>query len=132
MMPTTATRPKSLRFAMMLTLVLPGAGQIYLGQIACGLMYAVSFLICFVWILVVFLRGYLHYLAVSSSSDIFGENQLEQITQLFHVPVLISLSTLSAVIFVAAVGHLVWSWWRQKLAAARRKLQEPLTETTGS
>ena len=124
-MGTSSRRPKSLRFAVMLTLVLPGAGQFYLGQIIVGLVYASSFLACFVGMLVIFFRAYSHYLAISSSGDILGTNQLEEIARVFNVPALVSLSSLSVVILFIALGHLVWSWWRRKSMAAQEQLQAP-------
>ena len=117
-----AQRPKSLRFAVMLTMLLPGAGQFYLGQIAFGLVYAGSFLACFVGMLVIFFRAYSRYVAISSSGDILGTDQLEEIARVFNLPALVSLSSLSVVIFFIALGHLVWSWWRRKSLAAQEQL----------
>ena len=122
---TPGRRPKSLRLAVLATLVLPGAGQFYLGQVKLGIVFAASFLTCFIGMLAIFVRGYLRYLDVSSGGDILGADQLEQIARSFHIPALISLSSLSVVIFVVALSQLVWSWWRQKLADAQVKLQTP-------
>ena len=132
-MGTASRRPKNLRFAVMLTLLLPGAGQFYLGQIVFGLAYAVSFLACFVGMLVIFFRAYSRYLAISSSGDILGTNQLEEIARVFNIPALVSLSSLSVVIFLIALGHLVWSWWRRKTSAAQEQLAvPPLPRDAGS
>ena len=125
-MGTAPRRPKSLRFAVLLTLFLPGAGQFYLGQIGIGLVYAGSFLACFAGMLVIFFRAYTHYLAISSSSDILGADQLEEIARIFNIPALITLSSLSAVIFLIALGHVVGTWWRRKSMAARERLLQTM------
>ena len=118
---TASRRPKNLRFAVLLTLLWPGAGQLYLGQIGVGLAYASSFLACFGGMLVIFFQAYSRYLAISSSGDILGANQLEEIARVFNIPTLVGLSGFSVVIFLIALGHLVWTWCRRKSLAAQKQ-----------
>lgn len=97
-----AGKPKSLRFAIALSLMLPGAGQLYTGQTALGIAYATGFITSFITMLTVFLRAYARYLELSTSGDILAANNLEQLTQLFPYKLLIGLAVLSLAIYLAA------------------------------
>jgi len=102
----SAPRPRSRRFAQTLNLFLPGAGQIYLGQLAAGSLYALTFLGCFVAMLLIFVRGYADYLRLTTSGDILEGNNLEQLTQAFPAGALVGLLIVAIVIYFASAIHL--------------------------
>ena len=104
---TVATRkPRSRRVAMGLNLVIPGAGQFYLGQPVAGSLYAFGFIACFVAILVIFLRGYGDYVQRSTGDEIFEPGNLERLTQSFHTGWLGGLQVVAILIYIASAIHL--------------------------
>jgi len=98
-----APQPKSLRFALTLNLLLPGAGQLYLGQTVLGGVLGLGFLACFGTMLAIFLRGYAHYVEVSASGEVFEGNNLETLVDWFHTPWLIGLLVAALAIYIAAL-----------------------------
>lgn len=104
---------KSLRFAVTLNLLFPGAGLFYLGRRWIGSLLALTFTACFVGALTIFLRGYSEYLGVSVSGDILQEGTLEHLAEVFHVPWLIGLVVSAAGIYFASLVG---------LSIARRRL----------
>ena len=103
---STQPKPKSLRFAVTLNFVLPGAGQFYLGQRVFGGVLALAFLICFAAMMAIFLRGYVEYMRLATGGDIFESDALEQLGNVFHVRWLIGLLVGSIVVFVIAMAGL--------------------------
>jgi len=101
-MPAPASRPKSLRFAFTLNLLLPGLGQFYLGQPVRGTVFAGGFLVCFVTALTIVLRAYQRYLDLSTNGDILAGDNLEQLGRAFPTGWLIALLILAIVIYLAA------------------------------
>jgi TM2 domain-containing membrane protein YozV len=101
--PAKLQKRKSLRFAATLNLVVPGAGQFYLGQRVFGCVLAAAFLTCFVAMIALFLRGYVEYLRAVTGGDILESNALEQLGTVFHVRWLIGLLVVSIVIFVVSM-----------------------------
>jgi hypothetical protein len=102
-------RPRTLRFAMTLNLFLPGAGQFYLGQPVMGSVYALGFLACLGTMLVVFFRAYVSYFQLSTSGDIMEAGNLEQLAHAFPIGLLVGLSVLGIVIYLASTIHLAMS-----------------------
>ncbi len=98
--------PRSLRFAITLNFVLPGLGQIYLGQRKFGSLLAGGFLACFIAMLAIFLNGYGQYLNIATSDDILQSGFLERIGSVFHMGWLIGLLVVAVVIFVISVASL--------------------------
>ena len=113
-MPAQPSRPKSLRLAITLNLLLPGAGQIYLGQMTPGLGYAGGFLMAFTAMLTLFLRAYANYLQLSTSGDLLAGDNLEQLARSFPVRWLIGLLILAVVVYLAALLGLGASWKRAR------------------
>ncbi|NQU11710.1 hypothetical protein HQ590_13025 [bacterium] len=101
-----APPPKSLRFALTLNLFLPGAGQLYLGQTILGTLLAAGFLGCFAVMLGLFLRGYKHYLDLSTGGQVLEGDNLEQLAQSFHVPWLVGLLIVAIGIYLTSVVSL--------------------------
>lgn len=99
---------KSLRFAFTLNLLLPGTGQLYLGQTVLGVIYMVGFVSIFVTMLTLFLRAYTRYLELSTSGDILGSDHLEELSHAFPVGWLIGLSVVAIGIYVASLASLRW------------------------
>ena len=60
----------SFRLVLRLNMLLPGLGHILMGRPVRGTLFSVSFLGCFVGILVMFFRGYLQYFELSSSAHL--------------------------------------------------------------
>lgn len=102
-------RPKSMRVAMSLNLLLPGAGQFYFGQPVMGSVYAAAFIASFAPMLALFVRGYFAYLRLSTNGDILETGNLEQLTHVFPVGLLGGLSVAGIAIYLASAIHLVVS-----------------------
>ena len=102
-------RPRTMRVAVFLNLIVPGAGQFYLGQRIAGAVYALSFLTCFAAMLTIFLHGYFNYLRLSTSGDIMESNTLEQLAHAFPAGIIAGLSIAGIVIHLASAIHLAAS-----------------------
>ena len=107
--PVKTPRQRTMRFAVFLNLMVPGLGQIYLGQRVAGTAYTLAFLACFVATLGVFLRGYFHYLQLSTGGDILEGGNLEEIAHAFPAGTLVALSLIGIVIYLASAIHLAMS-----------------------
>jgi len=105
--PQTQPKPKSLRTAIALNFILPGSGQWYLGQRTFGGVLVLTFLICFVAMLIIFLRGYTEYMRLVTSNDIFESNLLEQLGTVFHIGWLLGFLVGSIIVFVIAMAGLM-------------------------
>jgi hypothetical protein len=109
-LPSPSTpRPRTPRFAMFLNLMLPGAGQFYLGQRAMGSVYGLGFIACFATMLAVFLRAYFDYLRLSTSGGIMETGNLEQLVHAFHTGMLMGLTVVSIAIYLVSTIHLAAS-----------------------
>jgi len=102
-------RPRTTRIAMFLNLMVPGAGQFYLGQRIAGAIYALAFLACFAAMLGIFLHGYFDYLRLSTSGDILESSTLEQLAHTFPAGTIASLAIVGIVIYLASAIHLAVS-----------------------
>ncbi len=98
-----------MKVAMFLNLIVPGAGQIYLGQRLAGAVYALTFLASFVALLIIFVRGYLNYLNLSTGGDILDSGNLEQAAHAFPAGIISALSALGIIIYLASTIHLAVS-----------------------
>lgn len=101
--PPKQQKPKSLRVAVTLNLLLPGAGQFYLRQRIFGSALMLAFLACFLAMIAIFMRGYVEYLQTITSGDILQSDILERLGDVFHVRWLIGLLIASIVIFAASM-----------------------------
>ena len=101
--PLKQQKPQSLRFAATLNLVLPGAGQFYLGQRIFGGLLALAFLACLLAMLVIFMRGYAEYVQTITSADILQSDILERLGSVFHIRWLIGLLIASLVLFAISM-----------------------------
>ena len=99
-------RPRSKRFALTLNLLLPGAGQFYLGQPIVGSVYAVSFLACLGAILITFFQAYYEYIKVSTSGEIMMGNNLERLAEAFPTVMFFSLLAIGMLIWIVSTVHL--------------------------
>jgi len=104
-----APRQKKMRTAMALNLLLPGAGQFYLGQRIAGSAYAIGFIACLATVLVLFVHAYSAYLQLSTSGDVMEAGNIEQLAQMFHAGVLAWISFIGTAIYIASTIHLVTS-----------------------
>jgi len=102
-------RPRTMRVAMFLNLLVPGAGQFYLGQRAAGAVYSLAFLASFAALLVIFVHGYFNYLSLSTSGDILDSGNLEQVAHAFPAGIISALSAVGIVIYLVSAVHLVVS-----------------------
>ena len=97
--PNIKVRPaKSLRTAGLLNLLLPGAGQVYLGQRLLGVILLSLFLGCFIAALGIFLVGFGQYLKLALDGNILEGDRLERIGQVLHPRWLIGLAAVGAVV----------------------------------
>jgi hypothetical protein len=106
---TSASRPKSMKVAMFLNLIVPGAGQFYLGQRLAGAVYALAFLASFIATLIIFVHGYFNYLSLSTSGDILDSGNLEAISHAFPAGIISALSAIGVVVYIASAIHLAVS-----------------------
>ncbi len=98
-----------MKVAMFLNLMVPGAGQFYLGQRLAGAFYALAFLASFIVTLAIFIHGYFKYINLSTSGDILDSGNLEQIAHLFPAGIISALSIVGIVIYLASTIHLAKS-----------------------
>jgi hypothetical protein len=98
---------RTLRFALTLNLLLPGAGQLYLGQPLLAAAYAIPFLATVAAALAIFLRAYTHYLNLATTGDLLETGNLETLTHAFPAGLLATLTLLSTAIFLASTIHLI-------------------------
>jgi hypothetical protein len=112
--PSTPRR-KSMKLGMFLNLMVPGAGQFYLGQRLAGAAYALAFLASFTALLVIFVHGYFNYLSLSTSGDILDSNNLEQVAHAFPAGIISALSAVGIVIYLASTIHLAVSRTRSAM-----------------
>ena len=111
----SAPRPRTMRVAMFLNLMVPGAGQFYLGQRLAGAVYALAFLASFAAALIIFVHGYFKYLNLSTSGDILDSGNLEQIAHAFPAGIISALSIVGIVIYLASTIHLAMSRQRNEV-----------------
>jgi len=105
----TTKRPKTMKVAMFLNLMIPGAGQFYLGQRVAGATYALAFLASFAALIIIFVHGYFNYLNLSTSGDILDTGNLEQVARAFPAGIISALSAVGMVIYLASTIHLAVS-----------------------
>ena len=100
---------KSLRIAGLLNLLLPGAGQFYLGQRLLGVILLSLFLGCFIAALGIFLTGFGQYLKLALDGNILEGDRLERIGQVLHPRWLIGLAVVGAVVYLASLVGLTFA-----------------------
>jgi H+/Cl- antiporter ClcA len=93
---------RRLRTAGLLNLLLPGAGQLYLGQRLFGAILLVLFLACFAAAVGIFLFGFGQYLKLALDGNILEGDRLERIGQVLHPRWLIGLTIFGAIIYLAS------------------------------
>ncbi len=104
-----------MKMAMFLNLIVPGAGQFYLGQHLAGAIYALIFLGSFAAALSIFVHGYFSYLNLSTSGDILDSGNLEQISHAFPAGIISALSAIGIVVYLASTIHLSVSRARKQV-----------------
>ena len=100
---------KSLRTAGLLNLLLPGAGQLYLGQRLFGAILLVLFIGCFIAALGIFLVGFGQYLKLALDGNILEGDRLERIGQVLHPRWLIGLAIAGAAVYLASLVGLTFA-----------------------
>src|SRR5882724_6498833 len=105
----TTPRPKTMKVAMFLNLMVPGVGQFYLGQRVAGAIYSLAFLACFAAMLSIFLHSYFDYLRLSTSGDILESSTLEQLAHTFPAGTIAGLFIIGIVIYLVSAIHLAVS-----------------------
>lgn len=98
-----------MKVAMFLNLMVPGAGQFYLGQRLAGAAYALAFLASFGATIIIFVHGYFKYLSLSTGGDILDGTNLDQIAKAFPTGIISTLSTIGLIIYLASTIHLAVS-----------------------
>ena len=98
-----------MKIAMFLNLMVPGAGQFYLGQRLIGGAYALAFLASFLATIIIFVHGYFKYLSLSTGGDILDGTNLEQVAKAFPTGIISTLSAIGMVIYLASTIHLAVS-----------------------
>lgn len=86
----------------MLNVMLPGAGLYYLGWRKAGLAIGLGFGTAFLGVVTVFLVGYIRYLSIAMSEDLMKGDNLEQAGAGFHLPWLVGLAGLGAVLYLVS------------------------------
>jgi len=105
--PSSRQRPRTLRLAIALNLLLPGAGQIYLRRPLLGAAYAIPFLAILTAILTTFLRAYHTYLTLATNSDLLDPANLDTLAHAFPIATLTTLATIGTALFLASTLHLI-------------------------
>jgi hypothetical protein len=90
----------------MLNLVLPGAGQFYLGQRLLGCAFAAGFLACLAAMLVIFVAGLTHYWDLATRQDMPDELRLQQMRQAMHTGQLLILLGVGVLLYVLSLAVL--------------------------
>lgn len=107
--PLPAGPTRSLRFAMALNLLFPGAGQFYMRQPAWGSVYSIGFVACLTTMMFKFLRAYSEYLRLSTNGEIMESGNLEHLSQVFPIRMLLTLTVVGIVIYFVSSIHLALS-----------------------
>lgn len=94
---------KTRRAAALLNLVVPGAGQFYLGQRLYGVVLAVLFLGSFVALLGLVVTGFSQYFSLITGGDVLEGNNLERIGAAFHLPWLVGCLVVATVVFLLSM-----------------------------
>jgi uncharacterized membrane protein len=114
-LPVRGEAARRIRHAHVLNLVVPGAGQWYLGQRVVGGLFVVTFLACFVAMIALFFVGYLKFMRTALRSDILAGNVLEELQNAFHLRWLLALLAIAILLYiVGAVGVFVYSRTRAR------------------
>jgi len=87
--------------ALMLNLMLPGLGQLYLRQWVLGTILALVFIGAFAGSLVLFLVGMSQYFSIVSG-DILKNDSLESLSGVFRVPWVISMAAVAILDMIAS------------------------------
>ena len=90
----------------MLNLVLPGAGQFYLGQRLLGCAFGLGFLACFVAMVAVFIVGLKRYWELASNGDILESRRLEQMSEAMHPGQLFILLGVGILLYILSLAAL--------------------------
>jgi TM2 domain-containing membrane protein YozV len=101
--PPPIPQPKSLRFAATLNLIVPGAGQFYLGQKLVGCLLATVFIVCLVSMLIIFFVGYSQYLNAAMGNDILQGQEIEKLGNVFHTRWQIGLLITAIAIYIGSL-----------------------------
>ncbi len=101
--------PKNVRSATFYNLILPGAGQFYLGQRVMGVILAVTFLGCFIAVMTIFLMGFSQYMKLVLGGNILEGDRLERIAQVFHPFWLVALMAAGVLIYIVSLVALAFS-----------------------
>ena len=100
--PPKVKSAKSLRTAGLLNLLLPGAGQFYLGQRLFGIILLGLFIACFAATLGIFLIGFSQYLNLALDGNILQDDHLERIGKVLHPAWLTGLSIAGGIIYLVS------------------------------
>ncbi len=100
--PLPRPKEKSIRTANLLNLLLPGAGQIYLGQRWYGGILLGLFLACFLALMVTFLFSLAQYLKVAMDDNILEGDQLEQLAHVWHPRRMIAFAVIGVIVYATS------------------------------
>lgn len=100
-----SSRAPSYRTALFLNLMLPGIGQIYLGQTVLGCVFGFSFLGCLIASLTLFVKAYSEYMQ-TASGNVLDAGNLEGLAGAFPWGMMLWLLSLAVGIHLLAVVQL--------------------------
>jgi hypothetical protein len=106
---SSTERHARLRRASTLNILLPGAGQFYLGQKRLGLGLLAGFLVPFFAAVAVFLVSMNRYFTIVTSTDLLEGRTLENLGAVFHLPWLIAFTSVAVADFLLSMALL---WFR--------------------
>jgi len=110
-----------LRLASALNVFLPGSGLFFLGRRRTGTILALTFLLCFVALVAIFLVAYARYLQLALSDDILKEGRLEAVGQVFPRAWMVGLAVAGLVIHGISSVLFAQAKRDQKSQAARQE-----------
>lgn len=103
--------------AALANLVLPGAGQWWLGRRIRGAVYGLSFLAASLTLLGRFVWDYMAYLIGVTSGSLFEDDAIGSLTDIFHIRALVTLFCIAIAIAIVSEADL--------LVTARRRPTMP-------
>jgi hypothetical protein len=104
--PAASSSKNRVRYAHVLNLVVPGAGQYYLGQKLLGCVFAAPFLVCLLAFLAISTRGFTTYLDALTSGSIPRDRILGYLFGVFHVGWLFALLLISIALYLLSAVSL--------------------------
>ncbi len=104
---TEPTRQRNYRFAWTLNLLIPGTGQLMMGQIVLGTVLCLLFVVDFVALMGIFLKDFSTFLQLVTGGKILEGDTIEQASKAYHVTWMLTLLGIGLVIYIISFVTLV-------------------------